>query len=116
VPQWMVSDGTLRLLALTFLAYLPVPQGVYLVEEPEIGVHPTAIETVMQSLSSIYEGQVLVTSHSPIVLSLPRPSQLLCFQKAQNGTIIISGDEHPLLKEWRSGADLSDLFAAGVLG
>jgi predicted ATPase len=116
VPQWMVSDGTLRLLALTFLAYLSAPQGVYLVEEPEVGVHPTAIETVMQSLSSIYEGQVLVTSHSPIVLSLPRPSQLLCFQKAQNGTIIISGDEHPLLKEWRSGADLSDLFAAGVLG
>jgi predicted ATPase len=64
VPQWMVSDGTLRLLALTLLAYLPGVQGVYLVEEPEVGVHPTAIETIIQSLSSVYEGQVLVTSHS----------------------------------------------------
>ena len=115
VPQWMVSDGTLRLLALTFLAYLPATPGVYLVEEPEIGLHPTAIETVMQSLSSVYEGQVLVTSHSPVVLSLPRPDQLLCFQKTQDGTAIIPGDRHPLLKEWRSGVDLSDLFAAGVL-
>jgi predicted ATPase len=115
VPQWMVSDGTLRLLALTFLAYLPAHSGAYLVEEPEVGVHPTAIETVMQSLSSVYEGQVLVTSHSPVVLSLPRPDQLLCFQKTQDGTAIIPGDEHPLLKEWRSGVDLSDLFAAGVL-
>jgi predicted ATPase len=116
VPQWMVSDGTLRLLALTLLAYLPDVQGVYLVEEPEVGVHPTAIETIIQSLSSVYEGQVLVTSHSPIVLSMPRPDQLLCFQKTQDGTTILPGNEHPLLKQWKSGVDLSDLFAAGVLG
>jgi predicted ATPase len=116
VPQWMVSDGTLRLLALTLLAYLPGVQGVYLVEEPEVGVHPTAIETIIQSLSSVYEGQVLVTSHSPIVLSMPRPDQLLCFQKAQDGTTILPGSEHPLLRQWKSGVNLSDLFAAGVLG
>jgi predicted ATPase len=116
VPQWMVSDGTLRLLALTLLAYLPGVQGVYLVEEPEVGVHPTAIETIIQSLSSVYEGQVLVTSHSPIVLSMPRPDQLLCFQKTQDGTTILPGNEHPLLKQWKSGVNLSDLFAAGVLG
>jgi predicted ATPase len=116
VPQWMVSDGTLRLLALTLLAYLPGVQGAYLVEEPEVGVHPTAIETIIQSLSSVYEGQVLVTSHSPIVLSMPRPDQLLCFQKAQDGTTILPGSEHPLLRQWKSGVNLSDLFAAGVLG
>ncbi len=116
VPQWMVSDGTLRLLALTLLAYLPGRHGVYLIEEPEIGLHPTAIETVMQSLSSVYEGQVLLTSHSPTVLSLPRSDQLLCFQKTENGTAIVPGDQHPLLQEWKSGVNLADLFAAGVLG
>jgi predicted ATPase len=116
VPQWMLSDGTLRLLALTILAYLPDFHGVYLVEEPEIGLHPTAIETVMQSLSSFYDGQVLITSHSPLVLSLPRPDELLCFQKTENGTTIIPGNEHPMLSEWKSGVNISDLFAAGVLG
>jgi predicted ATPase len=116
VPQWMVSDGTLRLLSLTLLAYLPGRHGVYLVEEPEIGLHPTAIETVMQSWSSVYDGQVLLTSHSPTVLSLPRSDQLLCFQKSQEGVAIIPGDQHPLLQEWKSGVNLADLFAAGVLG
>jgi len=116
VPQWMLSDGTLRLLALTILAYLPDFHGVYLIEEPEVGVHPTAIETIMQSLSSVYEGQVLVTSHSPIVLGLARPDQMLCFQKNESGTTIIPGNEHPILREWRSGVNVSDLFAAGVLG
>jgi len=85
VPQWMVSDGTLRLLALTVLAYVQGFSGLYLIEEPEIGLHPTAIATVMQSLSSFYEGQVLITSHSPVVLGLARPGQLLCFQKSTEG-------------------------------
>jgi predicted ATPase len=116
VPAWMVSDGTLRLLALTILAYLPGFKGTYLIEEPEVGVHPTALETIMQSLSSVYEGQVLVTSHSPLVLGLAEPSQLLCFQKSDEGTKIIAGNEHPRLQPWKSGLDLSELFAAGVLG
>jgi hypothetical protein len=116
VPSWALSDGTLRLLALTLLAYMANFGGVYLVEEQEIGVHPTAIETIVQSLSSVYSGQVLLTSHSPILLSLPEPRDLLCFQRADEGTEIIPGDQHPLLQGWRSGVGISDLFAAGVLG
>jgi predicted ATPase len=116
VPSWALSDGTLRLLALTLLAYIANFDGVYLIEEPEIGVHPTAIETIVQSLSSVYYGQVLLTSHSPILLSLPEPRDLLCFQRTDQGTEIIPGDRHPLLQDWRSGVSISDLFAAGVLG
>ena len=112
VPSWMLSGGTLRLLALTLLAYIPNFRGVYLIEEPEIGLHPTAIETIVQSLSSVYSGQ----SHSPILLSLPEPRDLLCFQRTDQGTEIIPGDRHPLLQDWRSGVSISDLFAAGVLG
>ena len=116
VPSWALSDGTLRLLALTLLAYVANFGGVYLIEEPEIGVHPTAIETIVQSLSSVYYGQVLLTSHSPILLSLPAPRDLLCFQRTDEGTEIIPGDQHPMLQDWRSGVNISDLFAAGVLG
>jgi len=116
VPSWVVSDGTLRLLALTVLAYLPTFNGTYLIEEPENGVHPTAIETIYQSLSSVYDGQVFVTSHSPILLNLPKLEELLCFQKSDEGTKIVRGDQHPALQDWKRGVSVSDLFAAGVLG
>ncbi len=115
-PSWVLSDGTLRLLALTILAYRPHFKGVYLIEEPENGVHPTALQTIYQSLSSMYEGQVLVTSHSPILLNLPSPKQLLCFQKTPEGTEIVRGDKHPLIHDWKGEVSLSQLFAAGVLG
>jgi len=116
VPSWALSEGTLRLLALTVFAYVPDFQGIYLIEEPENGVHPTAIETIYQSLSSIYEGQVMVASHSPILLSLAKPQELLCFTKTSQGTEIVRGSEHPALRDWRGEVNLSDLFAAGVLG
>ena len=70
VPSWMASDGTLRLLALTLPAYLADFRGVYLIEEPENGIHPRAVETMYQSLSSVYDAQILMATHSPVILSV----------------------------------------------
>jgi ABC-type transport system involved in cytochrome c biogenesis ATPase subunit len=117
VPAWGVSDGTLRLLALTVLAYLPHPGGIYLIEEPENGIHPRAVETVMQSLSSVYDAQVLIATHSPVLLSLAKPEDVLCFARNEAGeTDVVRGSEHPQLKEWKGEVDLGTLFAGGVLG
>ncbi|PKL97049.1 MAG: ATP-binding protein, partial [Gammaproteobacteria bacterium HGW-Gammaproteobacteria-7] len=99
-PSWLVSDGTLRMLALTILAYIPGLEGTYLIEEPENGIHPRAVETVLQSLSSVYGAQVLLATHSPVILSLTRPEQVLCFNRtAQGATDIVLGSEHPRLRQ-----------------
>lgn len=117
VPSWLASDGTLRLLALTIPAYLNDLDDVFLIEEPENGIHPRAIETVIQSLSSIYSGQVLIATHSPVALNLLDASQVLCFAKDETGaTDIVAGNRHPALQEWRRGhPDLGVLFASGIL-
>jgi len=117
VPSWMASDGTLRLLALTILAYVSEFKGVYLIEEPENGIHPRAIETLFQSLSSVYDAQILLASHSPVILNLAEPSQVLCFSKTSSGaTDIVRGDRHPALRQWRGDVNLGSLLATGVLG
>ncbi|MBN2291081.1 MAG: ATP-binding protein [Pirellulales bacterium] len=117
VPSWMVSDGTLRLLALTILAYLPDIEGVFLIEEPENGIHPRAVETMVQSLRSVYGAQILLATHSPVVLGVAELDEVLCFDKAKDGsTEIMLGSQHPVLRDWKHDADLGSLFAAGVLG
>jgi hypothetical protein len=118
IPSWAASDGTLRLLGLTLLAYLSNPAAsVFLIEEPENGIHPRAVETVMQSLSSVYDAQVLLATHSPVVLSIAKLDQVLCFAKTPEGaTDIVRGSDHPGLKRWRGEVDLGTLFASGVLG
>lgn len=117
VPSWMASDGTLRLMALSILAYLPNFSGIYLIEEPENGIHPRAVDTMFQSLSSVYDAQILIATHSPVVLSLVEPANVLCFAKTKQGAVdIVKGDEHPALRDWKGEANLGVLFVGGVLG
>lgn len=117
VPSWTASDGTLRLMALTLPAYLPDFRGVFLIEEPENGIHPRAVETMFASLSNVYSAQVLMATHSPVVLSCANAQQVLCFAKGADGaTDIVSGDAHPDLVDWQESTNLGELFAAGVLG
>ncbi len=117
VPCWGASDGTLRLLALTLPAYLPALEGIFLIEEPENGIHPRALETLYQSLSSVYGAQILMATHSPVLVAIADPSGLLCFAKTEEGaTDIVRGTEHPQLEDWRRETNLGELFAAGVLG
>ncbi|MCK1791936.1 ATPase [Pseudomonas koreensis] len=117
VPQSSLSDGTLRILTLTLLPYLRKPPSILVTEEPENGIHPRAIEAVLQSLSSMYDSQVWVSSHSPVVLASANLDQLLCARLVNEGSVeMVAGTDHPRLQEWRGGIDLGSLFAAGVLG
>ncbi len=116
-PSWLVSDGTLRMLALTLPAYIEARDRLFLIEEPENGLHPKALEPVFQSLSSVYEGQVLVATHSIVLVGMASPGDILCFAKTASGaTDVVPGDEHPALQEWRAEVNLGTLLAAGVLG
>jgi predicted ATPase len=118
VPSYLLSDGTLRMMALTLIAYLDpdIPQ-IYMIEEPENGVHPMAIENIFDSLSSVYTGQVFVATHSPLFLGFADPHQLLVFTRTEDGdSRIVRGSEHPMLEGWRRDRSLSSLMAEGVLG
>ncbi|MBF0239443.1 MAG: AAA family ATPase [SAR324 cluster bacterium] len=114
-PSWLLSDGTLRMLALTLPAFLPPEPAVYMVEEPENGVHPKALEIILRSLSSIPGGQMLLATHSPFVVQQCGVDPLLCFSRDEQGTKIIAGKEHPVLKQWEGSPDLGIVFASGVL-
>ena len=118
IPAWGISEGTLRLLALTILAYLPNEQpAAYLLEEPENGIHPMAIEMSYASLSSIYRSQVFVATHSPTFLRCVKPREVLCFsQDEDGGTLIVNGDEHPTLSKWQGSMDDDLFFAPDILG
>ena len=105
------------MLALTLPAYLPELRGIYLIEEPENGIHPKAVETVFQSLSSVYDAQILMATHSPVILGISKVSDVLCFAKTREGaTDIVAGNLHPALAKWQGETNLGVLFAAGVLG
>jgi predicted ATPase len=79
----VISDGTLRVLALLTLLHDPRHRGLICFEEPENGVHPARIRQLVQRLRnmvtdprdsladdlSVPLSQLLLNSHSPVVLS-----------------------------------------------
>lgn len=70
---WMssrvISEGTLRVIALCAMAANPFTRGLVAFEEPENGVHPRRIEAITKILASAARRrQVVVTTHSPLVV------------------------------------------------
>ena len=84
----VISDGTLRVLALLTLLHDPRHRGLVCFEEPENGVHPARIRPLVQRLKDMVTSpgdeldvtgsatgitaplsQLLLNSHSPVVLS-----------------------------------------------
>lgn len=68
----VVSEGTLRILALCCIAANPWPPRLVAFEEPENGVHPRRIEVIadlLVSIASSQDRQVVVTTHSPAFVS-----------------------------------------------
>ncbi|MFV8752118.1 methylation-associated defense system AAA family ATPase MAD3 [Nannocystaceae bacterium ST9] len=110
-----LSEGTLRILALTLVAYVLDPPRLLIIEEPENSIHPQALETIMQSLRSLYDSQVWVSTHSPVVLAGCELGELLITRLERSGSArVIPGPEHPRLAAWKGAIDLGSLFASGV--
>jgi predicted ATPase len=67
----VISEGTLRVLALCCIAANPWPSELIAFEEPENGVHPRRIEVIANLLDSMALGrsQVVVTTHSPTLIA-----------------------------------------------
>jgi predicted ATP-dependent endonuclease of OLD family len=109
------SKGLYQFLKLTSIPYHD-HEGIFIFETPEYNIHPLNTESILQSLSSIYDGQVFISTHSPMMLNMVKIKDLLCFTKNDDGSVsIIPGNEHPYLKEWKGIPCLGTLFAGGVL-
>ena len=91
-PARVLSDGTLRILALSTLLRAGEPGALIAVEEPENGLHPMRMRTLVERILAATGGseprQVLVTSHSPIVLAalIDHPSSIVSLDLVRRGT------------------------------
>lgn len=92
----VLSDGTLRLLALVTLRNDPLHSGVLCFEEPENGVQPLRLRQIVDVLYALSSDvtredagaplrQVIVNTHSPgLLASVPADSVLYMHMKAED--------------------------------
>jgi len=127
----LLSDGTLRFLALIALAYAPQPPGLVCFEEPENGVHPGRLKFVVDILRGLSErgsdgghrSQVFVNSHSPYLVDLLDPAEMLLAslkEKAKTSFSSVGVDlfsSRPVLKNILENGEqtLGELWSQGSL-
>ncbi len=89
VHQIGTSSGTLRMLALMTALFEGAGSSLVGIEEPENHVHPTALGAFAEYLLKARDRvQILVTTHSPILLDFLKDPGVICIVRRadQNGT------------------------------
>ncbi|WP_369417301.1 AAA family ATPase [Leptothrix ochracea] len=88
VPGWLLSTGTLRLLALLALLRHPKPPPLIVVEEIENGLDPRSVHLIVEEIrNAVLSGvtQVIVTTHSPYLLDLLKLEHLVVVERDAQG-------------------------------
>ena len=107
-----LSDGTLRFIALATLFLQPkrLRPSVILVDEPELGLHPYAIEMLASLVrQASVETQVIVSTQSSLLLDHFDPEEVLIANRVEGGTRLTRLNPEQLGK-WLDDYSLGQLW------
>ena len=103
VPGWLLSTGTLKVLALLAVLRNPNPSSLIVIEELENGLDPRSIHLAISEIRRFIEnkkGQVMITSHSPYLLDLLKLEEIIVVEKTDGQPKFSRPADNEELTEW----------------
>lgn len=118
IPIEHISDGTLRYLMLLVIALNPESGYVLGIDEPENGLHPDMLNTITTLLKDAArrDVQLLIATHSPLVLNAFELEDLLIFSKNERNETIVERLDEDDLDEYLSQYTLGQIWLMGKIG
>ncbi len=114
-----LSDGTLRFICLATLLLQPpknLPDTV-LIDEPELGLHPYAIDVLADMLKQVSEHrQVIVSTQSVGLLNAMEPDDVIVVERQDNESTFSRLDTDALAGWLETFTPLGDLWLRNALG
>lgn len=114
--DWQFSDGTLRFICLTTLLLQPDPPSVILIDEPELGLHPQAINklsSLIRKTSKI--SQLIISTQSVCLIDNFEPEDIIVVDKKNASSEyrrLISTD----LEQWKNEYSLGEMWEMNIIG
>ena len=118
IPGWLLSSGTLRILALLALFRHPSPPSLILIEEIENGLDPRSVQLIVEEIRRVSESgrsQIILTSHSPYLLDLFDLSHIVLVERRDGAPTFTRPDERQELDSWKQRFGPGRLHASGRL-
>ncbi len=113
-----LSDGTLRFICLTTL-FLQPPESLpatFVLDEPELGLHPYAIVLLAEMVRSVTEhSQVILATQSVSLVNQFTPQEILVLDRVE-GISTIRRLEAEEIEHWLDEYGLGELWEKNILG
>lgn len=112
------SDGTLRFIALAALLLQTNLPRVIIIDEPELGLHPVAIETLAAMVKrASLSVQIIISTQSSNLVNCFDPEDIIAVDRSEGETVFrrLNLDE---MKVWMENYDysISDLWEKNIIG
>lgn len=119
LTAWRLSDGTLKFLCLLAVLLDPNPAPLICIEEPEVGLHPEAIQIVADALVEASERtQLIVTTHSEALIDAlsERPEDVVITERDFDNSTQFRRLDKKRLSVWLEQYSLGELWRKGEFG
>ena len=111
-----LSDGTLRMMALITLLLQPELPSFICIDEPELGLHPYAIEVLASLLKSASrESQIIISTQSVSLVDQFEPEDIIVVDR-HKGISTFERKNSEQLEDWLKDYSLGELWEKNVLG
>lgn len=112
-----LSDGTLRLLWLMTVLHSVPDDGLVLLDEPELSLHPQWLLLLVSVLRSMAaRTRILVATQSVELVRWCEPAELVVADLTDTGSNILRPRDRGDLDEWLKDFNLGELWTMGELG
>jgi predicted ATPase len=112
----VLSDGTLRFICMVTLLLQPNLPSMILIDEPELGLHPSAISVVANLLQSAAKRtQVLISTQSVTLVNHFEPQDVVVVDREEGQSVFRRLDGADMTN-WLDDYSLGDLWEKNVLG
>lgn len=110
------SDGTLRFIALSVLFLQPKLPDTIIIDEPELGLHPSAIAKLAGMIKSVADRgcQVIVATQSTDLISYFLPEDIITVDQI-NGETIFNRLNSEKLHQWLEDYTIDDLWKRNII-
>jgi len=111
-----LSDGTLRFIALATLLLQPEAPQVIIIDEPELGLHPFAINKLAGLIKKASANtQIIISTQSVNLVDNFEPEDIITVDR-EDGQSVFHRQSSVTLKDWLSDYSISDLWNKNVIG
>lgn len=114
------SDGSIRFIALATLLLQPerTMPSVIIIDEPELGLHPYAIEQLAEMIKdAALHVQIIVATQSPALIDNFKLEDITIVERDDDNQCTVARKlKEPDFSEWLKDYTISDLWNKNVLG